>query len=59
MIEENQASLLQARDNLEQLKKTREEQAPSEEETADPTESEPMTSSSLFFYIRFSHRNPD
>ncbi|CAL8330262.1 unnamed protein product [Arctogadus glacialis] len=38
MIEENQASLLQARDKLEQFKKTREDQIPTEEETADPTE---------------------
>ncbi|CAL8346995.1 unnamed protein product [Lota lota] len=40
MIEENQASLLQARDKLEHLKKTREDQSPTEEETASLTESE-------------------
>ncbi|CAL8248699.1 unnamed protein product [Merluccius merluccius] len=40
MMEENRASLLQARDKLEHLKTTTEDQSPTEEDTAGPTESE-------------------
>ncbi|KAK0148372.1 Kinesin-like protein KIN-14I [Merluccius polli] len=38
MMEENRASLLQARDKLEHLKTTTEDQSPTEEDTAGPTE---------------------
>ena len=58
MIEENQASLLQARDKLEQFKKTREDQIPTEEETANPTESDTNVIVFIVLYL-IAPQKPD